>query len=60
MSCGAAGIPCTYNTLSENKKKAHDNYILQKKQEEAQRLRVSFMQKLALNKKSGIQRSWGF
>ncbi|KAI8359387.1 hypothetical protein B0O80DRAFT_230393 [Mortierella sp. GBAus27b] len=39
MSCEAANIRCTYDTLSATKKKAHDAYVLMKKQEQAQRLK---------------------
>ncbi|KAF9092347.1 hypothetical protein BGX23_004390 [Mortierella sp. AD031] len=39
VSCEAAGIPCKYDSLSPSKKKAHDNYVLMKKQEHTQRLK---------------------
>ncbi|KAF9421783.1 hypothetical protein BGZ94_008749, partial [Podila epigama] len=39
ISCEAAGIPCTYLTLNASKKRAHDAYVLLKKQEQAQRLK---------------------
>ncbi|KAF9927424.1 hypothetical protein BGZ65_006774, partial [Modicella reniformis] len=39
ISCEAANIRCTYDTLSPTKKKAHDNYVIMNRQEQAQRLR---------------------
>ncbi|KAG0198539.1 hypothetical protein BGX28_008028 [Mortierella sp. GBA30] len=41
VSCEAASIQCTYNTLNPTKKKAHDAYVLMKKQEHNQRLKCA-------------------
>ncbi|KAF9936659.1 hypothetical protein BGZ67_002153 [Mortierella alpina] len=39
VSCETASLQCTYNTLSPTKKRAHDAYVLMKKQEHSQRLK---------------------
>ncbi|KAI8599438.1 hypothetical protein EDD21DRAFT_406035 [Dissophora ornata] len=41
VGCDEAGIPCTYETLSEAKRKIHDAYVRMKKQEQSQRLKNS-------------------
>ncbi|KAF9913361.1 hypothetical protein EC991_000123 [Linnemannia zychae] len=39
VSCEAASIPCKYDSLSASKRRAHDLYVQQKKQENTQKLK---------------------